>query len=146
MMDEEDQHAHAGDGKHNAPRDRDVGHEQRLFHAADHAQHQQAVQKGGDKRTEHELVGTVSQKPAQQARAELRTRKRQNGTRDGEGRTGDRDHGAGHGGKERTRSLRAAGEYPPQAAQAFGIHVLVQHDQPNRERGAACQHERRMNQ
>ncbi|MCY1179337.1 hypothetical protein D9M73_197310 [compost metagenome] len=72
VMDEVDQHPHAHHREQHTERGRQVGDKGELIGAADGAQYQQAVEKGGDERAEHHLGGGIAHEVAQHARAELR--------------------------------------------------------------------------
>ncbi len=96
VVDEEDQHRDRAQRQDHADEQRDVGDEADaaagLVGRADRAQHQQAVEVGGDERAERDLIAAVAHEVAEQARPVLARGVDDGGDRDREDGAGDGDH------------------------------------------------------
>jgi hypothetical protein len=98
VVDEVDEHAHAGQRERQGPRDGEAGHEGLLAGAldADGVQPGGAVGEGADEDAEYELGAAVAHEVPQQPRGVLAGGDLQGDDGEGEHQPGDRDHGGRH--------------------------------------------------
>eukprot|EP01022_Parablepharisma_sp_SALTPOND_P013967 TRINITY_DN18770_c0_g2_i2.p1 TRINITY_DN18770_c0_g2~~TRINITY_DN18770_c0_g2_i2.p1 ORF type:complete len:557 (+),score=178.01 TRINITY_DN18770_c0_g2_i2:209-1879(+) len=136
VMDEVDQHRQAGQGQAHPHGDRQMGHLQMPAHALNGAQHDEAVDKGGHKGAQHQLVAGVVHEVAHQAGPELAGGQAEHHHGQGEDHPGHGDHGAGDGREHGPGTLGAAGVEPPEVREPkLGDDVVGPHRGQGQQRG-----------